>query len=185
MSDELISHPRALSLHPSSARPPGITGVAAMVQREADGFALSYLVRGDLSAILLPASDDIVRRDELWKSTCFEAFVRARGQAGYVELNFAPSRNWAAYAFDDYRAGMRNADINAPFIDLVEEDDGLIVMVELFDGQLDALAALGPLEFGLTAVIEETSGAKSYWALKHPPGKPDFHHADGFQLELA
>ena len=36
----------------------------------------------------------------------------------------------------------------------------------------------------LTAVIEETGGAKSYWALKHAPGKPDFHHADGFVLEL-
>jgi hypothetical protein len=33
-------------------------------------------------------------------------------------------------------------------------------------------------------VIEETSGGKSYWALAHPPGKPDFHHADGFVYEL-
>ncbi len=39
-------------------------------------------------------------------------------------------------------------------------------------------------QLALTAVIEETSGVKSYWALKHPPGKPDFHHADGFVLEL-
>jgi len=38
---------------------------------------------------------------------------------------------------------------------------------------------------GLSAVIEETSGRKSYWALAHPPGKPDFHHTDSFALELA
>ena len=37
---------------------------------------------------------------------------------------------------------------------------------------------------GLSAVIEDTSGGKSYWALAHPPGKPDFHHADCFALEL-
>ena len=37
---------------------------------------------------------------------------------------------------------------------------------------------------GLSAVIEETSGRKSYWALAHPPGKADFHHSDCFALEL-
>lgn len=36
----------------------------------------------------------------------------------------------------------------------------------------------------ITAVIEETDGTKSYWALAHPAGKPDFHHPDGFVLEL-
>jgi hypothetical protein len=34
-------------------------------------------------------------------------------------------------------------------------------------------------------VIEETNGNKSYWALAHPAGKPDFHHADGFAYELS
>ncbi|MBI3061386.1 MAG: hypothetical protein HYY83_05345 [Deltaproteobacteria bacterium] len=27
-------------------------------------------------------------------------------------------------------------------------------------------------------------GTISYWALKHPPGKPDFHHPDAFALEI-
>jgi hypothetical protein len=34
-------------------------------------------------------------------------------------------------------------------------------------------------------VIEDQSGGVSYWALAHPPGKPDFHHADGFALEFS
>ena len=37
---------------------------------------------------------------------------------------------------------------------------------------------------GICAVIEETDGTKSYWALAHPPGAPDFHHPDCFTLEL-
>ena len=41
-----------------------------------------------------------------------------------------------------------------------------------------------PWQLALTAVIEETNGVKSYWALKHAPGKPDFHAADGFVVEL-
>ena len=38
---------------------------------------------------------------------------------------------------------------------------------------------------GVSAVIEETDGTKSYWALAHPPGPPDFHHPDCFLLELS
>jgi hypothetical protein len=38
---------------------------------------------------------------------------------------------------------------------------------------------------GLCAVIEDEHGRLSYWALRHAPGKPDFHRRDGFALELA
>ena len=39
-------------------------------------------------------------------------------------------------------------------------------------------------KLALTAVVEDDNGTLSYWALKHAPGKPDFHHPDGFVLEL-
>jgi len=32
--------------------------------------------------------------------------------------------------------------------------------------------------------VENAAGSKSYWALRHAPGKPDFHHADAFALQL-
>jgi hypothetical protein len=37
---------------------------------------------------------------------------------------------------------------------------------------------------GLSAVIEDKAQVLSYWALKHPAEKPDFHHADSFVVEL-
>jgi hypothetical protein len=40
------------------------------------------------------------------------------------------------------------------------------------------------LRLGLSAVIEDDNGSLSYWALKHPSGKPDFHHPDAFALEI-
>ena len=52
---------------------------------------------------------------------------------------------------------------------------------------LDCLPDLprdAPWQLGLSAVIEEADGRLSYWALAHPPGKPDFHHSDCFALEL-
>jgi hypothetical protein len=45
--------------------------------------------------------------------------------------------------------------------------------------------AAPPLRVALASVIEDGGGTLSYWALKHPPGKADFHHAHGFALELA
>ena len=50
------------------------------------------------------------------------------------------------------------------------------------------LQARIPLEsggrIGFAAVVEQADGTLSYWALRHPPGKPDFHHRDAFALEL-
>jgi hypothetical protein len=40
------------------------------------------------------------------------------------------------------------------------------------------------LKIALSAVIEDESGRVTYWALKHAPDKPDFHHAAGFILEV-
>jgi hypothetical protein len=40
------------------------------------------------------------------------------------------------------------------------------------------------LRLGLAAVIEDRARVLSYWALKHPTEKPDFHHADSFVVEL-
>jgi len=48
-----------------------------------------------------------------------------------------------------------------------------------------ALAAAPVWRVGISAVIEDVSGAKAYWALKHPSGTPDFHHAESFALALS
>ena len=55
--------------------------------------------------------------------------------------------------------------------------------------QLDADIDLGGIPLGVldaafSAVIEETDGTNSYWALAHPPGKPDFHHPSCFDATL-
>ena len=40
-------------------------------------------------------------------------------------------------------------------------------------------------ELGLSAVIEEQDGTKSYWALAHPDGPPDFHDPACFAASLS
>jgi hypothetical protein len=54
------------------------------------------------------------------------------------------------------------------------------------DAHVDAgaLFAGARVRVALAAVIEAESGNISYWALKHAPAKPDFHHPSGFILEV-
>ena len=39
-------------------------------------------------------------------------------------------------------------------------------------------------DLGLSAVIEEVDGTKSYWALAHGAGPPDFHNPACFAYHL-
>lgn len=170
---------QTLKPHPDS-RPGAVTGIEVEVGRPSGNqLRLRYEVQGAIGQVLLPAPADPERADQLWRSTCFEVFARSAGAQGYDEFNFSPSTQWAVYRFDDYRSGMRALDVLAPRVEGAIEGDAYVLHAA-FDLPGDA-----PWRIGLSAVIEEIGGAKSYWALKHPAGKPDFHHAENFLVELA
>lgn len=167
----------ALKPHPDS-RPDAVTAIEAEAERAGEVLKLRFRASGRMSDVLIPAAAMPERADELWKETCFEAFVQGPG-GRYCEFNFAPSTRWAAYAFDAYRTGMRNFELAPLFVETRPAPDVLELTAAVTPGEA------GPWRVALSAVIEETNGAKSYWALAHPAAKPDFHHADGFVLELA
>ena len=101
----------------------------------------------------------------------------------YFEFNFAPSGEWQAHAFSGYRAGGPLADESlVPQLEM-KRSAGKLELEGLI--RLDLiLPADARLSIGLSAVVEDAQGGLSYWALRHPAAMPDFHHADGFTLEL-
>ena len=104
--------------------------------------------------------------------------------AEYCEYNFSPSGAWAAYHFTAYRAGMRPLRSGRMPNFAFDMQDGALVLTAQVD--LGWLAPQGAaVRLGVTAVIEDRSGQLSYWALKHPAEKPDFHHADSFVIDLS
>ncbi len=176
----------ALKLHPDS-RAAAIRHVEVDVTRpRADGLVLRYIVSGNVGELALPAVTKPARADELWRHTCFEAFIRPAPGAAYYEFNFAPSTQWAAYRFDSYRMGMRAAGgIAAPLIEMEREGDSFTLQATLQWDKSSELGRAATWRLGLSAVLEAAGGGKSYWALAHPrENKPDFHHADCFALEL-
>jgi hypothetical protein len=163
--------------HPQTPRG-AVRGVHAAVARAPRGMlAVRYRIEGDLERLCIPAARAPTSRGErLWQRTCCEIFIARAGTAAYREFNFSPSGEWAAYAFERYREGGPCA-----------ADDPKIALRRSVDA-LELQASI-PLETGktlvaLSAVIEHADGSLSYWALRHPPGKPDFHHPDAFALEL-
>ncbi len=152
----------------------------------ADQLELTYRLAGDLGALKLPEPRPPARTDGLWRHSCFEAFIGHGGARDYWEYNFSPSGAWAAYHFTGYREGMAPLLKGAPPVisghigtDTIEH----VVSIDL--AWLAKSHASVGLRLGLAAVIEDKARVLSYWALKHPAEKPDFHHADSFVVELA
>lgn len=174
----------ALKLHPAS-RCAAVTLIDVEARRQGARLRLRYRMAGVMDDVRLPPLAAPEFADGLWRATCLEAFVQSRGQRGYVELNFAPSSRWAAYRFEGHRQGMAPAaELGPPQIEVRRSRDGFELEAVVDLGRAPELGAEAPWRLGLSAVIQEAHGRISFWALEHPAGKPDFHHADCFALEL-
>ena len=171
-------------LTPHATSPPSpVHEIVVGVARHDDALLLNYRIVGELGAMRMPELRPPVHTDNLWRQTCFEAFTGATASSEYCEYNFSPSGAWAAYNFSAYRENQQPLRSGRMPNFSFDMQDGALVLTAQVD--LGWLAPNGAaVRLGVTAVIEDRAGQLSYWALKHPAGKPDFHHADGFILDL-
>lgn len=206
-----------LTPHPDTP-PRAIGSVVCSISWQGPGnWCFNYIIGEPPEALLLPPAVVPARADGLWQRTCFELFLKRPGEPGYCEFNFSPSGEWAAYRFDEYRAGMAQLEVKPPRITSTDpaqfaagmtahltalgiDAETAKMMAEMGAGGIGsgpvsnyalnarledpAYDSPGPWVAAITAVIEEADGTKSYWALAHPSEKPDFHHPDGFVLDL-
>jgi hypothetical protein len=175
-----------LTVHPSTPNH-AVRSLEVRVQAEkSDILVFHYSLAADMSRVRVPSSGVGGPADALWKHTCFEAFVAAAGAPGYHEFNFSPSHDWAIYRFSAYREGMARAEMGeAPEISIRRGDGELELESVVRLRHLSDLRDARHLRVAMAAVIEDDTGSLSYWGLRHPPDKPDFHHPDGFALEVA
>jgi hypothetical protein len=174
-----------LQCHP--ATPCGaVDGLRATVHIDQEKrLSVTYILEGMIEQLRIPMREQTAKAEPLWRHTCFELFIGAQNDTEYYEFNFSPCGAWAAYAFHDYRSGGRiDTATTEPKIS-VRQNPGML--------ELQAIASLEHLPglqfdvslwLGISAVVEERSGALSYWALKHPVEKPDFHHPDSFAVHV-
>jgi hypothetical protein len=174
------------NLDPHPTTPPTIPGLKVWVTIEHAASLASvattniwFGIGAPADRFAVPAPVEPIRATGLWQTTCFEAFLKALAQDSYREWNFAPSGEWAAYDFTSTRTGMREAETGEPYI----RTENNFTWWAL--GASIPVLADTNWELGLSAVLEETDGTKSYWALIHPnPEKPDFHDPGCFVAHL-
>jgi hypothetical protein len=163
-----------------------VTGLSASARVGGAGkLAVRFALEADMSRIVLPWSRAPARADELWRHTCFEVFVGLPESEAYCELNFSPSGEWAIYGFVGYRRGMAAIEVRRPpRIAVRPTPRGLVLEAVTYLEELPSPKPGSPLRAGVAAVIEETDGRLTYWALTHPSALPDFHHRLGFALQI-
>lgn len=164
---QLLAHPAFPPRH--------VRSITASLSLEHEQWVrLRWRIEG-AGRIVVPPLAGRRRADDLWKTTCFELFIASQEPAhgAYLEYNFSPSEAWASYQFRAYREGLTDGPMpRSPVIDWRGSGDLAIMDVAL----PRSVATMESWNFGLNAVIEEEGGARSYWAIAHPPGdKPDFH----------
>ena len=174
-----------LRRHPST-RNDSVHAIQVLVRRSArPELHIAFRFDGDVSRIRVPSQGVPRIAAQLWRHTCFGAFVAVEGQSAYHEFNFAPSGEWTVYALRGYRDGgpLANEAMN-PHIATRATDTRLELDAVVRLDTLSAIHSRAPLRLGLSAVIEANDGTLSYWALHHPCDKPDFHNPDSFVLRL-
>ncbi len=192
------THAVTLQRHPQTPAA-AVRGISARVGRTPGGvLAVSFLIEGDMDRLrvppgLAPSAKPPHTADRLWEHTCCEIFIARTGLPAYHEFNFSPSGEWAVYAFERYREGAPSAGESVLKGGAGELDPHVTARCTARRLEVDALIRLdrlspahadAPLSLALSAVVEEREGSLSYWALRHPPGKPDFHHATAYALDL-
>jgi len=146
-----------------------VRAITASVVATPEGCEAEFRLDGHVPSIILPPPATPARRDNLWQTTCFEIFWQALGGTAYREFNLSPSGQWAAYDFDSFREGMRDAPVEAIAIACAQDDAGLILKASIAADLPD------PAQVALNAIVEHADGSKQYWALAFPPGRPEFH----------
>ena len=190
-----------LQPHPDSLPTPVREFVVDVRRTPGGRLRLAYSLCTDSGRPLVPAPASSDRREQLWRHTCFEAFIALGTAPRYAELNFSPSTEWAMYGFEQYRAPLQTlTDLQMPLVTVSSADQqgpgavaesSLQLVAELdlagiarWLGAQPAPATASSLCLALCAVVEDRAGRLSYWSLRHGGAKPDFHAREGFVCKL-
>lgn len=177
--------PLALVRHPAAPCPGALALQVRVARPSAGRLQLEYRLAGDWRTVTLPKHNNTPEPEpELWRHTCFEAFLGTPGSRAYHEFNFSPSGDWAVFAFSSWR--QRMADCShalQPTVSFRSTPAELCMRVDTpLPPAVGGSQAGAPL--GLSAVIAHADGRRCYWALAHPCDDPDFHARTGWLATL-
>jgi hypothetical protein len=173
------------SLIPFSTQDAPNLTISGTVERRNNHFSVHYTLTGNLEEIFLPSSaTNPSRKDELWRTTCFEFFIAVKGLPQYWEFNMSPSGEWNIYVMDAYRQVNMRQETRIQRLQFKVQNDANCFSLETALDLNPIITEDAPIEAGITSVIQTKDGKESYWALNHPHPEADFHLRNSFVLEF-
>ena len=158
--------------------------ITGSISRKRNHLSVHYTLIGDIEHIsLLEPSAQPARKDELWKSTCFEFFIAVPNQPDYWEFNISPSGDWNVYHIDAYRRlGFREEALIQRLPFSVRKETGS-VSVEATVDLSPIIQVENKIQLGITSIIQTDDGCETYWALTHRNPDADFHVRESFIID--
>lgn len=171
-----------------------IYGSAEFFQEKKDlSFKLNFkIVDPDELIIWNKSSEESsknTRLNLLWQKTCFEMFFRCSQRSEYYEININELGEWNVYHFHNYRnPAPPQPEPNAQLINFVFDQNRFElnkfeISAEIQIKDFFKKQKADDLELNLTAIIKQSDGTTSYWAVQHAQSQPDFHHQESFILK--
>ncbi|HEX9331661.1 MAG TPA: DOMON-like domain-containing protein [Anaerolineales bacterium] len=176
---------QSFSLIPFPAQSiPEIT-ITGQISRQNNLLALHYSLAGNLAAVFLPpALLNPSRKDELWKTTCFEFFLAIKDQPQYWEFNLPPSGDWNVYQMDAYRRINFREEASIQRLQFEVRKEAELFILSAAVNLSSIIHESQILEVGITAIIHTQDHNETYWALVHPAPQADFHLRESFICSL-
>ena len=161
--------------------------ITGSVERQSNSLSISYSLSGLLEELILPVPAEMpLRKNRLWEETCFELFLGVKGSERYWEFNLSSAGHWNVYCFTSYRQDMQGEPAFTSLQISVQRRSNSLLLSMTFelDKVIPPEQVEETLQVGISAVIKTTDGKTTYWALAHSGPQADFHHRDGFIIEL-
>ena len=155
------------------------------ILRQKNVLTIHYTLTKNIEDIFLPPpSLNRTRKDDLWKTSCFELFLAIKDLPEYWEINLSPSGDWNIYHMDAYRRiGFMEETLIQYLPFKAQKATDVFALNAAID--LDPIVRAGQvLEVGIAAIIQPRNGIETYWALIHPGPQADFHSRESFALRV-
>lgn len=173
-----------------------LSEVVILEWRERVFFDFIYQIKGPVKNLekiqdsRILESLSLERKNDLWKSTCFEWFIKStQGQTldkPYWEFNISPWAEWNFYKLNYYRSSLSECqDIELLKFQMELKDTFFELRISI---GVQALFQKNPelaedFKIGVSTVLAWPNGQRGYFALNHPNvEKPDFHDDRGFGI---
>ena len=149
------------------------TTITIFLKLEEEQAYAEILVKGELDKFDFDDPQELERKNELWKGTCFELFLANKKSSEYIELNLTPSLAWNLYHFEDIHKGMSEISVeDKPFIESSKIGNRYRLRYRL---NLENFTINEETLFNATAILLRRDNERTFWSALDLREKPDFH----------